>query len=67
MDMIRVISSDLKSIGYENGTLYVMFRNGKTYSYSGVPYDVFTSLLNAESKGKFFSKYIRNVYPCTKL
>ena len=67
MNMIPVSSSHLRSIGYEDGILRVSFRNGRSYSYSGVPYNVFKELLNAESKGKYFEKFIKNIYPCTKL
>ena len=37
MNMISVSSSNLDAVGYEKGTLYVRFKNGSLYSYSGVP------------------------------
>ena len=49
MNMIPVDSSNLSSVGYENGTLYVAFNSGGLYSYSGVPASVYSGLLNASS------------------
>lgn len=37
MNMTPVSSSNIASIGYENGTLYVAFNHGGVYAYSGVP------------------------------
>lgn len=67
MNMIPVASSNLSSVGYENNILFVSFNHGGTYSYRGVPYSVFQNLLNASSKGQYFARNIKNVYPCTKL
>lgn len=67
MNMIPVDSSDLESVGYENGTLYVRFHSGGIYSYSGVPERVYYDLMNAASKGKYFSAYIKNSYPYQRL
>lgn len=62
MNMIPVSSSDLSSVGYENGTLYIAFHSGGLYSYSGVPEHIYSALLDAPSKGKFFHANIKNVY-----
>lgn len=63
MYMTPVFSSNLKSVGYENGTLYVTFHNGGTYWYRGVPESVYRDLMSAPSHGKFFHAHIKNVYP----
>mgnify|MGYP003291661603 CR=1 FL=1 len=67
MNMIPVSSSDLSSVGYENGTLYISFHSGGLYSYSDVPQHVYSALLNAPSKGRYFHAYIRNVYACRRI
>lgn len=67
MNMIPVDSSNLESVGYDNGTLYVHFHSGGTYSYSGVPEPVYHELMNAASKGEYFSAYIKNSYPYQRL
>lgn len=65
--MIRVQSSDVHSIGYECGTLYVRFLNGGLYAYDGVPEDVFEAFLNAPSKGKFVHQRLKGRYRYRKL
>ena len=67
MNMIPVNSSDLSGVGYENGTLYIAFHSGGFYSYSGVPASVYSALLSAPSKGRYFHANIRNVYPCQRI
>ena len=67
MKMFPVNSSNLSSVGYENGTLYVSFHGGRLYSYSGVPYSVFQELMSADSHGKYFAANIRNTYPYERL
>lgn len=36
----------------------------RRYKYFGVPQPVYDGLLNAESKGRYFSQNIRGIYPC---
>jgi len=66
MDMKPVISTDIDSIGYENGTLYIRFNSGGLYSYSGVPNSIYHSLMSASSHGSYFHAYIKNNYPYQK-
>lgn len=66
MRMISVYSSNIRSIGYENGILYVRFIRGGLYSYSGVPLNEFNALMNASSKGSYFAHHIKSFYPCIK-
>lgn len=67
MVMHSVNSSDIASVGYENGTLYIKFNSGGTYSYSNVPESVYRNLMNASSHGKFFQANIKNVYPYRRI
>ncbi len=67
MNMIPVQSSNLQSVGYENGTLYVCFNSGSVYSYTGVPENVYEGLLSAPSHGKYFHAYIKNAYPYQRI
>lgn len=62
MRMIPVDSSDLESVGFENGILCIRFHRGGSYYYYDVPESVFRDLLHAGSKGKFFHANIKNVY-----
>ncbi len=61
-EMIPVESSNLAAAGYdeEKEELYIEFKSGGLYKYSDVPYNVFKDLLDADSKGQYFHKYIRN-------
>lgn len=67
VEMIKVESSDLYSIGYENNTLYILFNSGGLYKYMNVDFVVYKELLNATSKGKFFHQYIKNNYNYQKI
>ncbi len=67
MNMISVSSSNLDSVGYENSTLYVRFKNGSLYSYSGVPEYVYNELMDASSKGHYLATYVKGHYPYSKL
>lgn len=67
MNMIPVSSSNLASVGYENGTLYVRFLNGSLYAYSGVPESVYRGLLNADSHGHYLAVYVKGTYPYRRI
>lgn len=60
MHMKSVVSSNIDSIGYENGALRIQFRNGRTHEYTGpkVP-EYHDGLMKAESVGKYFIANIR--------
>lgn len=62
METVNVISSSLKSIGYEGTTLEIEFHNGSRYRYYQVPLHVYQGFLNADSYGHFFNKYIVSSY-----
>ena len=63
MEMIKVSSSSILSIGYneKDKILQVYFDSGN-YCYSDVPKTVYDALMKSESKGKFLFKNIRGSY-----
>lgn len=63
----QVSSSDIQSIGYENGTLEIAFHSGGIYQYSNVPQNIYQSLMNAGSHGQYFHSHIKDVYRTTKI
>ena len=69
MEKYNVDSSNVASIGYDDKsqTLEVTFHSGSTYQYFDVPSLVFENFRNAESKGKFLHRKIKNIYRYTKL
>jgi hypothetical protein len=73
MERNPVISSDLKSVGYdlEHKILEVEFKkDGSIYRYSNVPLRLYENLMRAESHGSYFSENIRKFperYPYTQI
>ena len=69
MDRTKVQSSNVAEIGYNQATmtLEVLFHNGSIYHYFGVPKMVFNQFLQADSKGGFLHREIKNRYRYTKL
>lgn len=69
MNLIRVDSSSIRAVGYEEdrNVLYVQFIDGDLYEYFGVPVDDFIDLLHAESVGGFVNKRIKPYYDYRKL
>ena len=67
--MIRnsVFSSNLKSVGYDDGTLEIEFHNGGIYQYFNVPDSTYSNLISAISKGRYFDTYIRPKYRYRKV
>lgn len=61
MNRISVTSSNLTSVGYDDGRriLEVEFTDGSIYQYFGVPLEVFDGLLSAGSHGKYFHRNVR--------
>ena len=62
--MVPVESTNLAAAGYdeESNELFILFRTGQKYSYSGVKRQVYLDLLDAESAGEYFMANIRPVY-----
>lgn len=62
-------SSNIEKLDYfpKSKHLYIAFRGGKRYRYTGIPRAVWNALVDAESRGKFFSSRIRGQYPTEKL
>ncbi len=54
-----VVEDEEPSVG-DIGTLYVLFTNGGFYSYANVEGEVWGAFQEAESKGGFFQREIRN-------
>jgi hypothetical protein len=57
-------STAIAHIGYDEATreLHVSFVHGATYTYYGVPRDVYVAFRAAASKGQFFGSRIRDRY-----
>jgi hypothetical protein len=67
-ERILVQSSLLASVAYSlHATLELEFRSGALYRYFAVPPDVADALLGADSKGRYFNRYIKNRFRYQRL
>lgn len=64
-----VSSSQIAAVGFgkekpedTRGTLRVQFTSGKQWDYFSVPESVYTSLISAESIGRYFNQNVRKQY-----
>ena len=67
MEMKEVVSSNIHSVGYENGILQIQYRGGGIYNYFDVPKTLFEHLMKAESKGRFVNANINKKFKYEKL
>lgn len=65
-EMIRVESSNINRVGWENNKLFVEYRTG-TYQYDNVDRDTYLGLLGAKSRGKFMNENIKGFHNYTKI
>jgi hypothetical protein len=68
MELIPVVSSTIKAIGYDEETesrvsrLTVIFSSGARYIYESVPRDLWLRFKEAESVGRFFIQEIKPAF-----
>lgn len=61
MQRILIESKAIASVGYDAETfrLQIEFRDGAIYQYSGIGPEIWSALLNSESKGQYLNREIR--------
>jgi hypothetical protein len=53
-------SSNIKSIGFENGVMEIEFAGGRVYRYTGPKVQAhYDGLMSAKSVGKYFANEVR--------
>ena len=64
-----VESSAIAAIGYnsDDKRLVITFNSGKSYAYYGVSTQRYNAFCDANSKGKYFNRAIRNNYNYRRL
>ncbi len=69
MEYMDISSSTIKSVVYNSDTrnLFIRFQTGSSWVYEGVPSLIFDHFMKSESKGQFFAKNIKNVFPAKKV
>jgi hypothetical protein len=62
-------SSSIAAFAYEaeDMTLFVRFKTGRTYRYSGVTSSVYEAFADADSKGSFFNAQVQGRYPYSQI
>jgi hypothetical protein len=65
----RVESTTMRSMGYaaKDRILEIEFQTGTIYQYLEVPKTVYQEFQNAESKGQYFNRAIRDQYEFVRL
>ena len=63
MNRIPVVSTDIRSIGYENGLLEIEFNKGGIYTYPNVPKEHYENMILYPHPGTYFHRYIKPFYP----
>lgn len=66
IERLRVDSSNLAAIGYEDGICVVEFHNGHIYAYEMTP-EQFAVFATSESRGRYFNQEIRGKFVGDKL
>lgn len=67
MTRIPVISSNVKSVGYERNVLEVEFLNNSIYQYKDVPRQVYSDMLATQSIGKYLNQFVKPTYSYEKI
>jgi hypothetical protein len=69
MEFVQVESSMISGVFYDDFTsnLFIEFKNGPVYYYRDVPKFLYQEMMEAESKGKFFSSRIKKEYSFGKV
>ena len=69
MEFIQIESSHLTEARYnkESRELEIKFRNGYHYLYFEVPESVYKGLMESESKGSYFHRFIKEKFICKLL
>lgn len=69
MKRISIVSSSIKSIGYDSQSciLEIEFNRGTIYQYRNVPSLHVIRLMFADSVGKYFHQYIEKSYEYEKI
>jgi len=66
MEMIRVSSSAINSVGYDLATnrMRIAFQQGHSYNYCGVPQSIYEAFMRSFSKGTYYNSHIKDRYQC---
>lgn len=60
-------SSMITRVDWNQGVLEVEFKNGSAYRHHDVPNGVFSEMLAADSKGKFYNSSVKGQFEVSKV
>lgn len=63
----QVISTNIYSVGYMDGTLEVEFLSGGIYQYENVPYRHYINMISYSHPGTYFERNVKNHYRYRKI
>ena len=68
-DRVAVRSRSLANMAYDHdqAILQIEFRGGTVYPYFRVPRQTYQDLLQADSKGTYFNRYVRSAFRYARL
>jgi len=66
MQMVRVNSSAIVAIGYDEQTarMRIQFQQGHSYDFCRVPPNAHAAFMRAYSKGIYYNEHIKDRYQC---
>lgn len=67
MELKKVKSSNIDSVGYENENLYIQYQSGAIYKYKNVPKIIYESLMDSDSKGRYMNSSIKTKFEYERL
>lgn len=67
MELKKVKSSNIDSVGYENENLYIQYQSGTIYKYKNVPKVIYESLMDSDSKGRYMNSSIKTKFEYERL
>lgn len=65
--IIKVSSSVIDKLGYDNKKLYIQFSSGSSYVYRDVDESVFEKLATSDSIGRCYNNTVRGEYESSRL
>jgi hypothetical protein len=69
MQRQKIKSSTFLSVGYEkkNKIFEAEFTSNEVYQYLNVSQKIYNNFMSSNSKGRYFNKYIKDVFTCNKV
>ena len=67
MEEYKVISRTIQSVSYHGSIMFLKTKDGKLYSYSSVPREVFDEFVDTKSHDEFYANRIVPTFSCKRM